>query len=73
MQSIKLVPVLPVSIDLLRSLCAPLEAEYRLPVRVDAAHAFDSECAFDVSRGQCNSSVVLAELLRLFPFLNVQQ
>ncbi len=67
MQSIKLVPVLPVSVDLLRSLCAPLAAEYRLPVDVDAAHAFDSETAYDISRGQCNSSVVLAELLRLFP------
>lgn len=67
MHSIKIVPVLPVSIDLLRSLCAPLEAEFRLPVAVDTVHAFDSDVAYNMSRGQTNSSAVLAELLRVFP------
>jgi archaemetzincin len=67
MESIKLVPVLPVSIDLMRSLAAPLQTEYRLPVHVDTIHAFDSDVAYNISRGQSNSSVVLAELLRVFP------
>ncbi|HLP15468.1 MAG TPA: archaemetzincin [Bacteroidota bacterium] len=67
MQSIKLVPVLPVSIDLLRSLVGPLRAEYGLPVEVDTARAFDSDVAYDLSRGQSNSSALLAELLRLNP------
>jgi archaemetzincin len=67
MQSIKLVPVLPVSIDVMRSLAAPLQAEYRLPVEVDTAHAFASDIAYNISRGQSNSSVVLTELLRVFP------
>jgi archaemetzincin len=67
MSSIKLVPVLPVSIDLLRSLAAPLQEEYGLPVDVDSAHAIDSDVAYNLSRGQCNSTAVLAELLRVFP------
>lgn len=67
MQSIKLVPVLPVSIDVMRSLAAPLEAEFRLPVEVDTAHAFASDVAYNISRGQSNSSLVLTELLRVFP------
>jgi archaemetzincin len=67
MQSIKLVPVLPVSIDVLRSLAEPLRAEYRLPVEVDTAHAFASDVGYNISRGQSNSSILLAELLRVFP------
>lgn len=67
MQSIKLVPVLPVSIDLLRWLAEPLAAEYGLRVEVDTARAFDSDVAYNVSRGQSNSSVLLTELLRVFP------
>lgn len=67
MASIKLVPVLPASIDAIRSLAGPLQSEYGLPVEVDVAHAFGSDIAYNISRGQSNSSALLAELLRLFP------
>jgi archaemetzincin len=67
MQAIKLVPVLPVSIDVMRSFVAPLQAEFRLPVEVDTVHAFASDVAYNISRGQSNSSVVLTELQRVFP------
>jgi len=67
MQSIKLVPVLPVPVDLLRWLVGPLSAEFGLPVHVDAASAFDSDVAYNVSRGQSNSTILIAEMLRVFP------
>jgi archaemetzincin len=65
MQSITLVPVLPVPVDLVHSLVGPLEAEYGLPVEVGRRQAFAADVAYNISRGQFNSSQLLAELLRI--------
>jgi archaemetzincin len=67
MPSIKLVPVLPVAVDVIRTLVRPLEAEYRLRVEVHTADAFESDVAYNISRGQFYSTQLIAELLRAFP------
>lgn len=67
MRSIIVVPIAPIATEGLAGVVSRLEEVFQLPVTVDSLHTIDSAYAFDGSRNQYYSSLLLSGLLRMFP------
>ena len=63
MQSIILVPLPPVQGEIVNSLVAPLQSVFHTTVRVDPPQESVMDEAFDISRGQFNSTRLIQFLL----------
>ncbi len=66
MPSILLVPVPPVDDRLIGELVAPLQSMFRTDVRVHNHDRIDPRTAFDVTRNQYNSTVLISSVLERF-------
>jgi len=66
MPPILLVPIPPLRPDALASLARQLERRFRVPTITDGSKPMDPTPAFDASRNQYYSSLLLSALLRLY-------
>jgi archaemetzincin len=66
MASILLVPIRPLQPASLSALALRLSERFQLPVVADGSHHLDPAPAFDSSRNQYYSSLLLSALLRMF-------
>ncbi len=67
MQSIMVVPIIPAPPESLDGLLKHLAGRFRLPVNLATGHGIDPAPAYDASRNQYYSSLLLATLLAAFP------
>jgi archaemetzincin len=67
MQSIMVVPIVPAPLENLGGVLQHLAERFRLPVKLVTDHGIDPAPAYDASRNQYYSSLLLAALLATFP------
>jgi archaemetzincin len=65
---IRIVPLQPVSNELISSIVHPLRSVFQTEVHVDQQISDIVEKTYDDSRAQHNSTQIIAELLRQYPF-----
>ncbi len=65
MRTIKLIPILPVNLGVIENLKEPLEKQYSARIEIDEKNILKAETAFNPSRAQYNSSLLLSSLLSI--------
>jgi archaemetzincin len=67
MATITLIPIAPINLDVVQSIVRPVTEAFNVPVKIHVEATFKADCAYNISRGQYNSSELIGELLTRFP------